>query len=302
MQTKDSITQQHIKAINWSLTINVLMFSIKWIAYLLSNSTAIFSEAIESIANVLAVAFAYYALRLSHKPEDEDHPYGHERIIFFSAGFEGLLICVAAGIIFFESVQNLLLGVRLKSLDVGLVLIAIATIAQLILGKYLVNLGKKTNALLIKANGQHLLTDFWTSAGVLVGLLLVYLTDYYWLDPIFAIALAAHILWGGFRLLKESIDGLMDRTNPKLTREVKKLCIEMNNKHLTDAHNIKTRSTGNSTWVDLHLIFPDEISLRIAHLEATKIERHIAKNLEGQVFVNSHLEPDKHHDQHHADH
>lgn len=197
-------------AIRISLTVGFLMLAGKWYAYLLTGSAAILSDAAESVVHVLAVAFAAYSLWLSFKPPDSTHPYGHDRISFFSAGVEGTLIILAAGIIMYEAVRKWIGGLELQNLGEGTLFVAGAGVINAALGLYLLWQGKRHNSLVLIANGKHVLTDSWTSLGVVGGLLLVLWTDWLPFDPILAIIVAANILWSGGKLVRQSVGGLMD--------------------------------------------------------------------------------------------
>ena len=165
-------------AIRISLTVGVLMLIGKWYAYLATNSAAILSDAAESVVHIIAVSFAAYSMWLSFQPADKSHPYGHDKISFFSAGTEGLLIIIAAGFILYESIRKLLTGITLENLDTGAFIIFGASVVNLVLGGFLVWRGKKSNSLILIANGKHVLTDSWTSFGVVAGLLLTLWTGW----------------------------------------------------------------------------------------------------------------------------
>jgi cation diffusion facilitator family transporter len=201
-------------AMNLSLAVGLLMFVMKTGAYLLTGSAAILSDAAESVVHVAAVFFAAYSLRLSYRPPDEDHLYGHAKISFFSAGFEGAMIILAALYIIYESVHKWMTGLRLENLGAGTALTAAAMIINGALGIYLVWLGRRKHSLILEANGKHVLTDCWTSLAVLVGLVLVLSTKWAPFDPICGILMACNILWSGTGLLKSAFTGLMDTADP----------------------------------------------------------------------------------------
>jgi cation diffusion facilitator family transporter len=171
-------------AIRLSLAVGVLMLGGKWYAYSITGSTAILSDAAESVVHIAAVAFAAFSLWLSYRPPDESHPYGHDKISYFSAGIEGLLIILAAAFIVFESIRKLIQGVELMNLDTGTLFIFGASAINLLLGLYLVWRGKKSKSLILVANGKHVLTDSWTSFGVVAGLLLTGWTGWLPFDPL----------------------------------------------------------------------------------------------------------------------
>ncbi|MEX2381840.1 MAG: cation diffusion facilitator family transporter, partial [Opitutales bacterium] len=203
-------------AMNLSLGVGFLMLVIKFGAYLLTGSAAIFADAVETIVHVAAVGFASYSLRLSQKPADVSHPYGHAKIGFFSAGAEGALIVIAALFIIQDAINKWLGGLELENIGIGTGLTAFTVFLNGGLGLYLVWLGKKKNSLILEANGKHVLTDAWTSVGVIIGLILTLLTGWLPWDPIFAMLVAINILVAGFGLIRRSVRGLMDEADPKI--------------------------------------------------------------------------------------
>ena len=198
-----------------SLAIGLLMFVMKVGAYLLTGSAAILSDAAESVVHVAAVIFAAYSLKLSYKPADESHLYGHAKISYFSAGFEGAMIILAAIYIIYESVHKWLTGLNLENLGFGVVLTAAAAAINGALGAYLVWLGRRKNSIILKANGKHVLTDCWTSLAVLVGLGLVLVTNWLPFDPICGIIMACNILISGTGLMKSSFSPTAAPRTPK---------------------------------------------------------------------------------------
>lgn len=174
------------RAMRLSLTVGFLMLFLKCYAFFLTGSSAIFSDAAESVVHIFAVGFAAYSMWLSHKPADRDHPYGHDRITFFSAGFEGALIMIAALFILYQAVQKVLHGVELENLDWGMLFISVATVLNGWLGLYLVRQGKRYHSLVLEADGKHILTDCITSSGVIVALILTRVTGWLYFDPLIA--------------------------------------------------------------------------------------------------------------------
>src|SRR3989304_1745751 len=191
-------------AIRLSFVAGIVMLLIKWYAYSITGSSAILSDAIESVVHIVGVAFAVFSLGLSLKPPDVSHLYGHQKISYFSAGVEGGLIVLAAAYIVFVSVKRLIFGVELTNLDQGTYFIIGASVINLFLGSYLLWKGKRSNSLIIIANGKHVFTDSWMSFGVVAGLFLTLLTGWVPFDPIVAIIVAANILWTGGKLIRQS--------------------------------------------------------------------------------------------------
>jgi cation diffusion facilitator family transporter len=277
-------------AMNLSLVIGLLMFFMKMGAYLLTSSSAILSDAAESVVHVAAVGFAAYSLRLSYREADEDHMYGHAKISFFSAGFEGAMIILAALFIVFESTHKWMGGLRLENLGMGAVLMAVAAIINGGLGGYLLWLGRKKNSLILEADGQHVLTDCWTSVAVLVGLGLVLTTKWLPFDPICGIIMACNIFRSGAVLVKSAFGGLMDTADPVAQAKLTEILDRETQSRRLSYHQLRHRNLGDAHWVEFHLLFPEGVSLTNAHRIATEIERVIETGLDPRAFVTTHLE------------
>ncbi|PTY04930.1 cation transporter [Opitutaceae bacterium EW11] len=286
-------------AMNLSLGIGLLMFVMKVGAYLMTGSAAILSDAAESVVHVAAVMFAAYSLRLSYKPADETHLYGHAKISFFSAGFEGAMIMLAALFIIYESIHKWMTGLALENLGAGTLLTAAASAINGGLGGYLVWIGRRKHSLILVANGKHVLTDVWTSLAVLVGLGLVLITKWLPFDPICGIIMACNILWSGGGLVRSAFAGLMDKADPETHQKlVGILDRETKSRQLT-YHDLRHRNLGDTHWVEVHLLFPAGTDLAQAHRLATEIERVVETALEPRAHVTTHLESAEDHDELH---
>ena len=215
------------------------MFIAKVWAYLITGSAAIFSDAAESVIHILATSMALYSIIISSKPADDSHLYGHGNVEYFSAGIEGALIFVAAIVIIYHSINNLIAGPVLTSLNTGLVVIAGAGIINLFLGFYLIKIGKSTDSLTLIADGKHILTDSITSIGVIVGLILVLLTSITILDPFIAMAVALNILVTGYKLMRESIGGLMMETDPNILKRISNILVGIKKNFWIDIHELR---------------------------------------------------------------
>ena len=283
-----------------SLGVGFLMLGIKASAYGITGSVAILSDAAESVVHVVAVSFAAYSLWLSHKPADRSHPYGHDRITYFSAGFEGAMIVLAAVYIIYVSVHKWIAGPKLENLGVGAFLTFLAALLNGALGGYLVWVGKKHRSLILEANGKHVLTDCWTSLGVVVGLTLALYTGWLLLDPMLAILVALNILWTGGKLVRQSTSGLMDEVDPETDARIKRLLAQMTAEFGVEYHGLRHRNAGRTVWVEFHLLFPKGIPLESAHALATRVEETIQKELNMRAEVITHLETLEDHYQVHA--
>lgn len=277
-------------AMHLSLAVGVLMFFMKMGAYLLTGSAAILSDAAESVVHVAAVVFATYSLRLSYRPADADHLYGHAKISFFSAGFEGAMIILAACYIIYESIHKWLGGLQLENLGAGTALTAAAAAINGGLGGYLIWLGRRKHSLILTANGKHVLTDCWTSIAVLVGLGLVLTTKWLPFDPICGMIMACNILWSGTGLMKSAFFGLMDRTDPEALAKLTRILDRESQIRGLSYHQLRHRNLGDAHSVEVHLLFPEGASLAEAHRLATEIEQVIESSLEPRAHVTTHLE------------
>ena len=278
-----------------SLAVGVLMLAGKSIAFFLTGSAAILSDAGESVIHVVAVAFAAFALWLSLKPANPRYPFGYERISFFSAGFEGALIVLAAITIIYAAVRKWMAGIVLENLGAGTLLVFAASVVNALLGWYLIRIGRRTNSLILEANGKHVLTDSWTSFGVIAGLVLVLVTGWKHFDPICAIAVAANILWSGGNLVRRSISGLLDYSDPnvehKLQSELDAVCAELGIRY----HALRFRNTGQRLIIHVHLLFPFVTPLGEAHRLATEVEQRLPGRLDTPAEIVTHLESEEDH-------
>ena len=251
------------------------MFVAKMGAYFLTGSTAIFSDAAESIVHILATSMALFSIILSNKPADESHPYGHNKVEYFSAGIEGLLILTAAFVIIYSAITEIIKGPELEKLDIGAIIIFLAALVNMFLGLYLIRIGKRTNSITLIADGKHVLTDSYTSAGVILGVLLVLLTGYKLLDPIFAIAVALNIIYTGYKLIRESVGGLMDESNKEVIDKLSDILIKNKKEYWIDIHELRYWQSGNRIFVDFHLILPYYFTIQQSHTEENEIEKII---------------------------
>lgn len=283
-------------AIRISFAFGILMLLMKWYAYYITGSSAILSDAAESIVHIIGVAFAVFSLWLSLQPADRSHPYGHNKISYFSAGFEGGLIVLAAAYIIFISIQRLITGIELTNLDKGTYFTFGASVINLFLGWFLVFKGKKTNSLILIANGKHVLTDSWTSFGVVAGLVLTMITGWLPFDPLIAIVAALNILWSGGKLIRQAIAGLMDEGNTTIGNSISEIIEKETARRNLKFHQLRYRESGDIIWIEFHLLFAQNTMLEKAHLIATEIEKEIKNNMTSIVNIVTHLEPEELHD------
>ncbi len=287
------------RAMRLSLAVGFLMLVLKMSAYMLTGSAAILGDAAESVVHVAAVIFAAYSLWLAAQPADENHRYGHSKIAFFSAGIEGALIILAAVFIIYESIRRWIEGLTVSHLGDGVLLTLATILINGGLGWYLIHTGRNQKSLILISNGQHVLTDGWTSLGALVGLGLMHLTGQPWWDPVCGLLMAGNILVSGYDLLRQSVSGLMDHADPDLTRVLDEALAKETARHGVSFHALRHRNAGHVHYVDVHFLFPDEITLREAHRTATEIERAVIQTTSQNVHLTTHLECVGDHDELH---
>lgn len=282
------------KAAIISLVISFLLFFGKLSAYYLTGSAAVLSDALESIVNIVAASFALYSLILMSKPADKEHPYGHGKVEFFSAGFEGALIIIAAFAIIAYAVRDIIYPREISSLDTGAGIITGASIINLFLGIYLIRTGRRTKSLILVADGKHVMTDSITSFGAVAALVLVLVTDIKIFDPIVAIILALNILWTGKHLVRESIGGLMNENDDKIIGSIGSGLESERKGHpdWIDVHRLRYWKSGDKYMIDFHLIVPYYKNVAESHETVDLVEGKIIDSL-GTKQVESliHLDP-----------
>ncbi|MFI5211495.1 MAG: cation diffusion facilitator family transporter [Ignavibacteria bacterium] len=282
------------KAALISLIIGFLMFFGKIGAYFLTGSAAVLSDALESIVHIFATSFAYYSLLLSTKPPDIEHPYGHGKIEFFSAGFEGALIIIAAISIILYAVRDIITPREISSLDTGALIITGASVTNLLLGMYLIRTGKREKSLILVADGRHVMTDSITSFGAVAALILVLITDIKLFDPLVAIILGLNILWTGKDLIRQSIGGLMHETDKAIVEDIAGVLERERIAHHNwiDVHRLRYWKSGDTYMVDFHLIVPYYQLVSESHDTVHRLEEVIRQELNTEkveLFV--HLDP-----------
>ncbi|MFO7802627.1 MAG: cation diffusion facilitator family transporter [Desulfovermiculus sp.] len=274
-----------------AVIMGALLMALKFGAYMLTGSAGILSDALESIINVAASGFALYSVYLSTLPPDANHPYGHGKAEYFSAGFEGALIILAAGAILYQAVPRFFDPRPLAHLGGGMLLVAAAAIVNAALGWLLIRTGKSSNSPALAADGKHLLTDVVTSLGVLVGLLLVHWTKMLWLDPLVACLVAGNILYAGSKLLRESTGRLMDEADPKLLEHIVKVLNAHRRPEWIHVHHLRARRYGPNIHVDLHMILPRSYTLTQTHATVKDIEQVLSADLGPGAEVIVHADP-----------
>lgn len=278
-----------LAAINIAVALAVV--GIKFTAYVISGSVAIFSDALESIVNVLTAGAALFAIRVSTKPADREHPFGHHKAEFLAAIFEGAMIAVAAVLILMKASDALTYGSKIESPGPALAITALAAICNGLWAAHLIKRGREARSEALVADGQHLYTDVVTSVGVIIGLLLAVMTGWYWLDPLMAALVAINILWVGYRIIMRSMSALLDRAaSPEIETRIRRI-IEANGDGALQAHDIRTRQAGRKLFLEFHLVVPGGMTVEAAHHICDRLEDAIEREIEDSEAV-IHLEPD----------
>jgi cation diffusion facilitator family transporter len=274
-----------------SIGAGVLILGLKYLAFLISGSVALKSDAIESIVNVVAAIFALGAIIFAGKPADKDHPYGHGKIEHFSAAFEGGLITLAAVVILVEAAQGFIIGPQLKNLGRGLAVNLLGGVLNGLLGWFLLHHGRKTRSRALEADGHHILSDFWTTVGIVTGLVMVKLTGLTWMDPLMAVIVGLLLARTGFRLVQESSRALLDSEDPEVLGRVLAAMNGVRPWDVLAVHELRTFRSGRYTHVDAHLVVPEFYPIRQAHdlCEGFGVKALKEANIEGEVHT--HVDP-----------
>jgi cation diffusion facilitator family transporter len=280
-----------LNAARLSVIFGILVLALKWLAYLLTGSVALYSDALESFINVAAALGAFIALWVSHQPADDNHPYGHAKAEYFSAVFEGVLIVLAALTIIHEAWGRLWTPVALTSLGSGILISLLASGINAALAGYLWHVSQKVNSVALKADSLHIFSDVVTSLGVLIGVGLAWWTGWWILDPLLAILVALNILWMGGQLVRESVGGLMDEglAPDKLAPLHEVIGVQMDG--ALQVHALKTRRAGVLTFIEFHLVVPANMTVKEAHEICDRLEVALCQKVpDAKVMI--HVEPE----------
>jgi len=281
--------QQNLKMQKWVATISVLLLILKFTAYYITHSVAILTDAMESIVNVVAGFIGLYSLYLSAKPRDENHPYGHGKAEFLSAAVEGTLILSAGTVIIYKSVANLITPAGVQQVDYGIYLVALSAVINYAFGYLSVRKGKKNNSLALVASGKHLISDSYSTFGIIAGLLLLYFTKQEWIDSAVAIVFGIIIIYTGYHIIRNSIAGIMDEADKKLLTRIVALLNSNRQVNWVDLHNLRIIKYGTILHLDCHLTVPWYLNVHEAHREIDSLANLVKNEFGGQVelFVHS---------------
>ncbi|MGH8063975.1 MAG: cation diffusion facilitator family transporter [Candidatus Entotheonellia bacterium] len=284
-------TRVRLRAGMISLGVGIGLLWVKFLAYQLTGSTAVLSDALESIVNVVAAVFSLGSLLFAGRPADRNHPYGHGKIEYFAAAFEGGLIAFAAILIIYEAGRGFFRTPELRQLDLGLAITLGAGVANAALGWFLITTGKSTQSLTLMADGKHVLSDSWTSLGVIVGLLLVRFTGIAWFDPLVAAIVGLNLGWTGFWLVRHAAGGLLDEEDTKLIGKLVKAFDAYRMPGIIRIHHLRAIRSGRFTHVDAHVVVPEYWPVDRAHVLAESFEERVinACGVEGEIVF--HIDP-----------
>ncbi|MDN4012474.1 cation diffusion facilitator family transporter [Chryseobacterium gambrini] len=284
-KSKDKLAFQKLIA-----AFGIILFIGKIIAWKLTNSDSVFSDAMESIVNVISAFMGLYSLYLAAKPKDEDHPYGHGKVEFVTSGIEGALIAIAGIMIIYEGVHSLIVGKVLNKIDLGIWIIAATAIINYLLGYISIKKGKAENSVVLISSGKHLQSDTLTTLGVVASLVIVYFTKIYWLDSVVALGFGGYIIVVGYKIVRKSLSGIMDEQDPDLLEQIIQILEENRRTEWIDVHNMKIQQFGANLHIDAHITLPWYYSLRDAHNEMEKMIILLAKNTKRSVEFNFHMD------------
>ena len=275
-----------------SIVVAAIVLGLKYLAYWVTGSVALYSDALESIVNLITAAVALYAIHVSAQPADRRHQFGHHKAEYFSAVIEGVLIVVAALLIFHEAYDAFLRPRTLSEPARGLAINGLATAINAGWSYFLLTWGRRQRSPALVGDGWHLMTDVATSVGVIVGLLLAMLTGWQVLDPALAALVGANILWAGWRLVRESVSGLMDEAvTAEVARHIRDV-ISSNAEGAIEAHDVKTRTAGRVTFIEFHLVVPGSMTVAASHVICDRIEQALQAAVhDAQVLI--HVEPEE---------
>lgn len=284
-------TRPNLAKFMWlSIAAAIVTIALKTGAWLVTGSVGLLSDAAESLVNLVAAVVALIALSVAAKPADHNHHFGHSKAEYFSAAVEGVMIFVAAVSIVAFAIQRLLSPQPLEAVGIGLAISAVAAAVNGAVGVTLIRAGRRHNSITLRADGRHLMTDVVTSVGVVLGVLLVWITGWLWLDPVVALGVGANILWTGWRLVKESTEGLMDITmGPEQNARLRQILDE----HTTDEvefHAVRTRVSGRQQFMEMHMLVPGEWSVQRGH-DAMEDLIDVIVGEFPDLHVSGHLEP-----------
>ncbi len=270
--------------------VSVILFSGKLVAYYLTNSVGILTDALESTVNVLTGFISLYSISVALKPNDSNHPFGHGKIESISASVEGFLIILAGLVIIFEAIKRIFIPLEIKQLDIGIVIITIAGVVNYILGYYSIKTGKKHNSIALVAGGKHLQSDTYSTIGLVIGLIVLLITEIAWLDSVIAILFGSIIIFTGYKILKETTSILMDEADTKILEEITSILEENKKDYWINIHNLKLVKYGDTYHIDCDLTLPWYMNISDAHKESEAVMKAVSENYSNPIDFTIHTD------------
>jgi cation diffusion facilitator family transporter len=289
--TRDAAKRRVATLAFWSIIVALVVMGLKFVAWRMTGSVALYSDALESIVNVITATAAVWAIRVSHKPADQDHPFGHHKAEYFSAVLEGVLIVVASLLIIAQVWQTIRNPLPMAQPWEGLAVNGGAAIVNAVWATILIRFGSKAKSPALEADGRHIMTDVVTSVGVIIGLVAAVLTGWHVLDPLLALIVALNILYQGFHVTGQSLNGLMDRGVDTEEHMHIRDIISANSKGALEVHDLKTRIAGRATFIEFHMVVDADMSVGESHVICDRIEDALKADIPS-VRVIIHVEPD----------
>jgi cation diffusion facilitator family transporter len=289
LHRKNSIVQRQKRIILYALITGFVLMIAKFIAYFITDSNFILTDAAESIVNVVASVFAFFSIWFSARPRDINHPYGHGKVEFFSIFLEGALIMVAGIIIIVKSIYNLFYPHEVQQLLIGAIIIGITGAINGLLGWYMIKEGKKMLSITIEGDGRHLITDAVMSAGLVIGLVLIYFTKILVLDSLLSIAIGLFIVYTAYKLVRKSVAGLMDEADFSMVDEILQILNKNRKEEWIDIHNLRAQRYGNELHIDCHMTLPNYFDLTRVHHEVSKADEFVNKfaHIKTEFFIHA---------------
>jgi cation diffusion facilitator family transporter len=273
-----------------SIAAALATMALKWTAYLLTGSVGLLSDAAESLVNLFTAVIAFFSLWYASRPVDPEHTYGHEKIEYFSGGIEGVVVLAAGAGLAWYAFLRLWTPTPLEAPEWGVGIALAASLINWIAARVLLRQGKAHDSLTLEADGQHLMTDVWTSLAVVLGVALVWLTQVLWLDPLVGLLASAKVAWTGLNLIRVAFNGLMDHALPVEEQAAVRAAIESRLRPGMDYHALRTRQAGPRRFVDFHLLVPGNITVRRSHEITAEVEQAVRSVLP-RIEITVHIEP-----------
>ena len=275
--------QYNLRVQKWITGLSIVLFIAKIVAYYLTNSLAILSDALESIVNVLAGVIGLYSLYVAAKPSDEDHPYGHGKAEFVSAAAEGGLIVAAGVLIIYETITNFITNKPISSIDYGIILVGATAVINYVAGFICLKVGKQNKSLALQASGKHLQTDTYSTLAIIAGLIIISITKINWLDKVIAITMSIFIMRSGYLIIRQSLAGIMDQQDMALLQQLVQVLNDNKKVNWVDLHNLRVIKYGSQLHIDCHLTVPWYLNVHEAHAEIDDLINLIRTNFKDSI-------------------